>query len=136
MTHVLPKVPKAAAPSVTTSDRRVQAEVIVARRYLDHGFVDAAMRQQPGLTERDILLAVTTLSFDIAGLELYLPLVCGAQVVLADREQAANGKELLRLMQESQATAMQATPATWRLIRSWAMTRAFTTKPIPFTPWS
>ncbi|PYV65120.1 MAG: non-ribosomal peptide synthetase, partial [Acidobacteria bacterium] len=76
----------------------------------------AAMRQQPGLTERDILLAVTTLSFDIAGLELYLPLVCGAQVVLADREQAANGKELLRLMQESQATAMQATPATWRLL--------------------
>ena len=44
MTPVLPKVTDADVPSVTTSDRRVQAEIVVARRYLDHGFVDAAMR--------------------------------------------------------------------------------------------
>ena len=44
MTPALPKVTDAAVPSVTTSDRRVMAEIGVARRYLDHGFVDAAMR--------------------------------------------------------------------------------------------
>ena len=44
MTPALPKVTDAAVPSVTTSDRRVQAEIVVARRYLDHGFVDASMR--------------------------------------------------------------------------------------------
>src|SRR5262245_9168964 len=44
MTHALPKVIDADVPSVTTSDRRVQAEIVVARRYLGHGFVDAAVR--------------------------------------------------------------------------------------------
>jgi hypothetical protein len=44
MTPALPKVTDTAVPSVTTSDRRVMAEIVVARRYLDHGFVDAAMR--------------------------------------------------------------------------------------------
>ena len=50
-----------------------------------------AMRREPGLGAGDVLLAVTTLSFDIAGLELFLPLVCGAQVVIATREAARDG---------------------------------------------
>ena len=76
----------------------------------------ATMQKHPGMSAEDILVAVTTLSFDIAGLELYLPLVTGAQVVLASREQASDGQQLTRLMQESKATIMQATPATWRLL--------------------
>lgn len=76
----------------------------------------SSMAQEPGFTSNDVLLAVTTLSFDIAGLELYLPLVQGGRLVLAGAETAADGAALLRLLHESQATVMQATPATWRLL--------------------
>ncbi|MEA2603267.1 MAG: hypothetical protein QOF89_4259 [Acidobacteriota bacterium] len=76
----------------------------------------SSMSKQPGLTSADTLLAVTTLSFDIAGLELYLPLVVGARLVLASRETAQAGEELAALMARCGVTAMQATPATWRLL--------------------
>jgi thioesterase domain-containing protein/acyl carrier protein len=56
------------------------------------------------------------LSFDIAGLELYLPLSIGARVVLASREVARDGTQLLTNLKQSGATVMQATPATWRLL--------------------
>ena len=75
-----------------------------------------SMRQIPGLNERDRLLAVTTLSFDIAVLELFLPLVTGAHVILANRETAQDPRLLIKLLRESKATVMQATPATWRLL--------------------
>ena len=75
-----------------------------------------SMAKQPGITAADTLLAVTTLSFDIAGLELYLPLITGAKIVLASREQAADGNKLLTLLNESQTTVLQATPATWRML--------------------
>jgi amino acid adenylation domain-containing protein len=67
-----------------------------------------------GLQEK--LLAVTTLSFDIAGLELFLPLIIGSTLVLATREQAGDGTKLADLIDSSGATTMQATPATWRLL--------------------
>ena len=70
----------------------------------------------PGVSAGDVLVAVTTLSFDIAGLELYLPLTRGAQVVVAAGEQVTDGRELRTLLSSSGATAMQATPATWRLL--------------------
>ncbi|HEX3525705.1 MAG TPA: amino acid adenylation domain-containing protein [Thermoanaerobaculia bacterium] len=76
----------------------------------------AAMAREPGLTAGDRLLSVTTLAFDIAGLELYLPLAVGARVILADRETAADGHRLLASLRKSEATAMQATPSTWRLL--------------------
>ena len=76
----------------------------------------SSMRERPGLTASDRLLAVTTLSFDIAGLELFLPLTTGAEIVLAGREVAADGPRLVALAASSNATAMQATPATWRLL--------------------
>lgn len=75
-----------------------------------------AMRAAPGLTDNDILLAVTTLSFDIAGLEIYLPLAVGACVVLASREVAADGRRLPVALENACATVMQATPATWRML--------------------
>jgi len=73
-----------------------------------------SMAQQPGLTSQDILLSVTTLSFDIAALEIFLPLIVGAQVVIASRDDAADGAKLLELL--NGITVMQATPATWRLL--------------------
>jgi amino acid adenylation domain-containing protein len=75
-----------------------------------------AMSRRPGMTSADRLLAVTTLSFDIAGLELYLPLVNGARVVLVPREVAQAGEQLRDRLVRSGATVMQATPATWRLL--------------------
>jgi amino acid adenylation domain-containing protein len=75
-----------------------------------------SMRTSPGLSDRDRLVAVTTLSFDIAGLELFLPLVVGAQVILASRVTAQDPRLLIALLNESKATVMQATPATWRLL--------------------
>lgn len=74
------------------------------------------MSQKPGLTEKDILLAVTTLSFDIHVLEVYLPLVVGATCVIVSREDTVDGAALMELLESSGATAMQATPSTWRLL--------------------
>ena len=65
---------------------------------------------------QDTLLAVTTISFDIAGLELYLPLIVGGRLVLVSRETAADGDRLQGELSRSGATVMQATPATWRLL--------------------
>jgi amino acid adenylation domain-containing protein len=76
----------------------------------------SSMQRKPGLKPEDIWLAVTTLSFDFSVLELYLPLLIGATVVLASREQAANPEELQELMARSRTTAMSATPATWRML--------------------
>ncbi|HEY0607297.1 MAG TPA: amino acid adenylation domain-containing protein, partial [Herpetosiphonaceae bacterium] len=75
-----------------------------------------AMQRQPGLSAHDRLLAVTTLSFDIAALEIFLPLVSGAEVVLASREVAADGVQLANLLNREAITVMQATPATWRML--------------------
>jgi len=75
-----------------------------------------AMQREPGLGAGDTLLAVTTLSFDIAGLELFLPLISGARLVIASREVAADGVRLSSLLSRCCATVMQATPATWRLL--------------------
>ncbi|MEW6406470.1 MAG: amino acid adenylation domain-containing protein, partial [Chloroflexota bacterium] len=75
-----------------------------------------SMQKQPGLKPTDTLLAVTTLSFDIAGLELYLPLVTGAKVVIADKETASDPNLLMKEMERCGATVMQATPVTWRML--------------------
>ena len=75
-----------------------------------------SMVREPGLSANDILLAVTTLSFDIAGLEIFLPLIVGARAVIASRDIALDGRALRQLLQESNATVMQATPITWRML--------------------
>ncbi|BAZ54101.1 amino acid adenylation domain protein [Nostoc sp. NIES-4103] len=77
-----------------------------------------AMRQMPGLTEQDILLCVTTLSFDIAALEIYLPLTVGAQTIIVSRQEASDGIQLSKRLNSCGATVMQATPATWRMLLS------------------
>jgi amino acid adenylation domain-containing protein len=75
-----------------------------------------SMREVPGMTAQDTLLSVTTLSFDIFGLEIWLPLTTGAKVVIASEDVARDGKELAALMRRCAATVMQATPSTWRLL--------------------
>jgi amino acid adenylation domain-containing protein len=75
-----------------------------------------SMRRSLGLEATDKLLAVTTLSFDIAALELFLPLCVGSQVVIASRETASDPVQLMAMLKNSRATIMQATPATWRML--------------------
>ena len=86
-----------------------------------------SMIRQPGLESTDVLVAVTTLSFDISVLELLAPLCVGAQVVLARREQAVDGQALRHLVEHSGATLLQATPSTWRMLiaAGWAGSRRF-----------
>ncbi|HLO30244.1 MAG TPA: amino acid adenylation domain-containing protein [Anaerolineales bacterium] len=73
-----------------------------------------ALRKHLRINASDTLLAVTTLSFDIAALELILPLTVGAKVVIASSEVAADAGLLMDTLIHSHATVMQATPATWR----------------------
>jgi amino acid adenylation domain-containing protein len=73
----------------------------------------ASMQCEPGITSEDRLLAVTTMSFDIAGLEIWLPLVNGASVALASSDDAKDTHALATLIKEKNITMMQATPVTW-----------------------
>ncbi|HEU0053517.1 MAG TPA: amino acid adenylation domain-containing protein, partial [Longimicrobium sp.] len=75
-----------------------------------------AMRAAPGITPGDAMVAVTTAGFDMSVVELFLPLTSGARVIVADRDQVADGELLRRLVEPSRATMMQATPATWRML--------------------
>ncbi|WP_214477697.1 AMP-binding protein, partial [Mesorhizobium sp. dw_380] len=73
-----------------------------------------AMADIAGITANDRLLAVTTIAFDIAGLELYVPLSRGACIILAGKDDASNPMALQRLIASRGVSVMQATPATWR----------------------
>jgi amino acid adenylation domain-containing protein len=75
-----------------------------------------SMLAQPGLEPENSLLAVTTISFDIAALELYLPLVSGARCVIASREAASDASQLRALLEDEDITVMQATPSTWKML--------------------
>lgn len=79
----------------------------------------ASMRHLPGLNGGDVVLAITTLAFDIAGLELFLPLVSGATVALAERSAASDPAALAAALKETKATVLQATPATYRMLLDW-----------------
>ncbi len=75
-----------------------------------------SMRREPGLESTDRLLAVTTISFDIAGLELLLPLLTGATVIIASRQDTFDGQRLRTLIEQERISVLQATPSTWVLL--------------------
>ena len=75
-----------------------------------------SMRLRPGLDRRDVLAAVTTISFDISILELFGPLLAGGRVLLLDRATVGDGERLLAALQRGGASVLQATPVTWRLL--------------------
>ncbi|MES2732439.1 MAG: amino acid adenylation domain-containing protein, partial [Bacteroidota bacterium] len=76
----------------------------------------ASMCQKPGISVNDCLLAVTSTSFDIHGLELFLPLMIGAKLVIASKMATTSPDVLLALMTQHQVSLMQATPATWKML--------------------
>ena len=77
-----------------------------------------SMATEPGLQQSDRLLAVTTVCFDIAALELFLPLLQGAEIILAAQSDVVDGQKLIDLVAQREVTCMQATPVTWNLMLS------------------
>lgn len=75
-----------------------------------------AARQTPGITPDDILLAASTVSFDIATYELFMPLLVGAAVIIADAQTAKDGRLLARVLESRPITLMFATPSRWRMV--------------------
>ncbi len=76
----------------------------------------SAMARELSFGQSDKLLAVTTISFDIAGLELFLPLISGGCVEVAPTAELRDGFALRQHLERSGATVMQATPATWSML--------------------
>ncbi|MBW8792242.1 MAG: amino acid adenylation domain-containing protein, partial [Streptomyces sp.] len=97
------------------STGRPKGVVVTHQALVNH--LQAAGQRVP-LRAGDRLLAVTTVSFDIAALELFLPLVCGAAVVLAERETVRDAAALRELVDAGGVTAVQAVPSLWRALLS------------------
>jgi amino acid adenylation domain-containing protein len=74
----------------------------------------ADMRDRTRLGAEDRWLAVTTIAFDIAALEVFLPLMVGAQIVLATKDDVMQPAALVDLV--NCVTVMQATPSLWRML--------------------
>ncbi|KAI4599792.1 putative PKS/NRPS-like protein biosynthetic cluster [Pestalotiopsis sp. 9143b] len=84
-----------------------------------HGSVSnllLSMKREPGCGESDRLLAITTVSFDMAVVELFLPLLCGATAVIAQGRDVKDMAALVALMQRHEITLMQGTPAIWQML--------------------
>jgi amino acid adenylation domain-containing protein len=102
-----------------------------------------AVTGETGLQRGDVLAAVTTVSFDIAGLEIFGPLITGATTDIVSRTTTIDGAALASHLADGKATALQATPTTWRLLReaSWQPPPGFTavlggeTVPTDLTAW-
>ena len=121
-----PLTPLAAADSLAyaiyTSGSTGRPKGVLIEHRAAANFLDS-MRESPGLDSTDVLLAVTTISFDIAVLELYLPLMVGARVLLAGDEAVRDGLQLRELLDRT--TCLQATPATWRLLLATGWRQAY-----------
>jgi amino acid adenylation domain-containing protein len=75
-----------------------------------------AMRERPGISADDAVLCLTSMSFDISVLEIFLPLVTGARTIVVTRDDATDGARLANVISSQGATIVQATPSGWRLL--------------------
>jgi len=100
---------------IYTSGSTGKPKGVIVHHYALTNFL-LSMADKPGLHAEDKLLAITTLSFDIAVLELYLPLIVGATCVIATSDQALDGRKLLGLIKAENITFLQATPTRWRML--------------------
>ncbi|MER7205539.1 amino acid adenylation domain-containing protein [Streptosporangium sp. NPDC000239] len=116
VSHTRPRPRDTAYVLYTSGSTGRPKGVVVPHRALTNFLL--AMRTLVGSTSRDVWLALTSLSFDISALELYLPLVTGGRIVVADAETARDGAALARLVQDEGVTHVQATPSGWRVLLS------------------
>ena len=110
----LPEASAAAYVIFTSGSTGVPKGVEVPHRALTNFLL--SMQREPKFTADDSIVAVTTISFDIAALELYLPLISGGKVIIADRQTVQDGFALVDLVNKSGATVLQATPTLWQLL--------------------
>ena len=111
--HVTP--PDATAYLMYTSGSTGKPKAVrVSRRNLTNLLVD--MTARTGITQQDVLLAVTTLSFDISLLELFMPLIAGAEIGIADAETAADPLLLSQRLATGRYSMMQTTPTRWQML--------------------
>lgn len=119
-----PRHPERLAYLIYTSGSTGMPKGVAIGCHAMANFVDS-MAKKPGCVSTDVLLAVTTLAFDISVLELFVPLICGACVVIASDQETKDGEMLSELIRQHDVSIMQATPATWRLLlaSSWSNSR-------------
>ncbi|KFY51099.1 hypothetical protein V496_08929 [Pseudogymnoascus sp. VKM F-4515 (FW-2607)] len=79
-------------------------------------FLSSLRKYEPGCDERDRLLAITTISFDMSVLELFLPILSGSTMIIANAGAVKDPRQIVSLMQAHQVTILQATPATWTML--------------------
>ncbi|MCU1758991.1 non-ribosomal peptide synthase/polyketide synthase [Pseudomonas sp. 14P_8.1_Bac3] len=103
------------AYAIYTSGSTGKPKGVMVRHQALVNFVTSMVRE-PGLVAEDRMLSLTTFSFDIFGLEIYAPLLCGAQVVLVDKQTARDPQALLEMIRDQQVSVVQATPSTWRML--------------------
>jgi amino acid adenylation domain-containing protein len=114
-TPALPPADQHLAYVIYTSGSTGKPKGVMVQHSALSNFI-ASMAQRPGLDEQDVLLAITTISFDIAGLELWLPLTQGARLHLLDRATVRDVERLLLCIEEVRPTIMQATPSLWTML--------------------
>ncbi|WP_407568092.1 non-ribosomal peptide synthetase DhbF [Bacillus subtilis] len=88
--------------------------VVVTQKSLSNFLL--SMKEAFSLGEEDRLLAVTTVAFDISALELYLPLISGAQIVIAKKETIREPQALAQMIENFDINIMQATPTLWHAL--------------------
>jgi len=76
----------------------------------------SSMAERLSMGPGDKVVAITTYAFDIAAVELWLPLATGGSTIIASREDVRDGRRLASLVARSEPTVMQATPATWKML--------------------
>jgi amino acid adenylation domain-containing protein len=95
------------------STGRPKGVVVTHRNFVN---LLCSVQREPGLTMDDSLLATTTLSFDISGLELFLPLISGAKLIVGASRLSLDIYSLIRQIGTQDITVLQATPTLWRLL--------------------
>ncbi|MER8158414.1 amino acid adenylation domain-containing protein [Streptomyces sp. NPDC094472] len=113
--RIAPRAPSHAAYVIYTSGSTGRPKGVVVPQGPLANFV-VAMAERFQLTGADRLLAVTTVGFDIAGLELFVPLLSGAAVVVAERDVVRDPVALCALVTNERISVMQATPSLWRAV--------------------
>lgn len=103
------------AYSIYTSGSTGNPKGVLVPKTAMHNFL-VSMASKPGINRDDVLLAVTTPSFDIAVLELFLPLLVGGTILIATESQKKSGAALVQLIASNHVTVMQATPVTWQMM--------------------
>jgi amino acid adenylation domain-containing protein len=98
----------------TSGSTGVPKAVLVTHQALTN--VLESFRSEPGMSARDLVLSATTLSFDIAALEILLPLTCGARLAVAPEQARKDGRALAKLIERLHPTYLQRTPAGWRML--------------------